>query len=553
MAKFSGAKKVQRPSGRGILQTASQTPDTTTYEGAPAYSRDSLSELFLLGVANFVGEDTFYEKGEDRDARFAALSRAVAVSEPEWFAKFVAWLRSDGNMRSAPLVAAAEGVKARLEAMAANPKIEFAGPSSREIIASVLQRADEPGELVAYWAQKYGEKDRSGNVKAQLPKPIKRGIADKIQSGLYNQYSALKYDTDGKAVRFGDVLNLVHPDSGDIDKIKQFYTWLLDRRFGRTEGKAYDLLDMVNARKELQAVPKDKRKEFLASHDTQVLLKAAGVTWEWLASWLGSSLDAAFWEAMVPTLPYMATLRNLRNLDQAGVSRETQKAVAARLEDPKQVERSRQFPFRFLNAYKALDSLTYGPALETALDLSTQNIPEISGKNLILIDTSASMGRKMSNKSSLSMAEAAALFGIALAKKGEQVTLVGFASGSFVHQINKGTSVLKEVERFTRRIGEVGHGTDLIGAVKRHFKGHDRVFVFSDMQIMGGHWFGDTLDTSVPSNIPVYAFNLAGYAQSAMPTKKNRVELGGLTDATFKQIKLMEQGQAGTWPWEDEK
>lgn len=551
MAKFNAGARTVKPS-KAVLQTASQTPDTATYEGAPAYSRDTLSELFLLGVSNFVGEDTFYESAADRDNRFAALSRTVAVSDPEWFAKFVAWLRSDGNMRSAPMVAAAEGVKARLDAMKANPEIEFAGPSSREIIASVLQRADEPGELVGYWADKYGSKDRTGNVQANLPKPVKRGIADRIQRGLYNQYSAFKYDTASKGARFGDVLNLVHPDAV-TDQQKQLYSWLLDRRYGRTEGKAYDLLDMVNARKELQAVPQADRKAFLASNDVGEILKKAGVTWEWLASWLGSALNASFWEAVIPSLGYMAMLRNLRNFDQAGISREVQKAVAAKLEDPEQVARSKQFPFRFLNAYKALDSLTYGPALEAALDESTKNIPAMPGKNLILIDTSASMSSRMSNKSSLSYAEAAALFGIALAKKGEEVTVIGFASGSFVHEIKKGSSVLKEIDRFTRRIGEVSHGTDLLGAVKRHFKGHDRVFVFSDMQIMGGHWFGDTLDTSVPSNVPVYAFNLAGYAQSAIPSKKNRIELGGLTDATFKQIRLLEQGQAGTWPWEDEK
>jgi hypothetical protein len=31
------------------------------------------SELFLLAVANFVGEDTFYEKADDRDRRYTDL------------------------------------------------------------------------------------------------------------------------------------------------------------------------------------------------------------------------------------------------------------------------------------------------------------------------------------------------------------------------------------------------------------------------------------------------------------------------------------------------
>ncbi|MFC7717914.1 hypothetical protein [Nonomuraea recticatena] len=96
--------------------TTEATPSGRTHEGAPGYVRDAKSELFLLAVSNMVGENTFYEKAGDRDDRFRRLVHQVAVEDVEWLARFLPWLRSEANMRSAPLVAALEAVKARLGA-----------------------------------------------------------------------------------------------------------------------------------------------------------------------------------------------------------------------------------------------------------------------------------------------------------------------------------------------------------------------------------------------------------------------------------------------------
>ena len=74
-------------------------------------------------------------------------------------------------------------------------------------------------------------------------------------------------------------------------------------------------------------------------------------------------------------LGYLALLRNLRNLDEAGVPDDVAARVAARLADPEQVRRSRVFPFRFLAAYQAAPSLRWAHALEQALSASLANVP----------------------------------------------------------------------------------------------------------------------------------------------------------------------------------
>jgi len=201
-------------------------------------------------------------------------------------------------------------------------------------------------------------------------------------------------------------------------------------------------------------------------------------------------------------------------------------------------------------AYEQAPSLRWGHALDKALQASLSNLPALPGRTLILVDTSASMTqRNISARSKMTPAKAAAVFGVALAAKGEQVDLRGFADGVFRHDVRKGASVLKETGRFTARTGEVGHGTQIAASVRVSYKGHDRVVIISDMQTMDGH-YGHGVSEAVPAHVPVYGFNLCGYRYAAYATgSRNRHEFGGLADATFRMIPLLEAGNNANWPW----
>jgi len=152
--------KFNRPGTKPATGTSPVTtgtaPSGTTFEGAPGYARDAKSELFLLAVANMVGEATFYETAGDRDSRYAQLVRQVAVEDAGWMLGFLGWLRGDANMRSASLVGAAEAVKARLDAAKATDpgNLMYDEVANRSLVSAVLQRADEPGELLAYWTSR---------------------------------------------------------------------------------------------------------------------------------------------------------------------------------------------------------------------------------------------------------------------------------------------------------------------------------------------------------------------------------------------------------------
>jgi len=547
----------QRGARPAVSSPVKSTGETTrTHEGATGHLRDARSELYLLAVSNMVGADTFYEKGGARDDRYTQLVRQLAVEDPAWTAGLLGWLRSEANMRTASLVGAAEFVKARLDATAAgslvpDTRAENAaqGGWNRRAIDAVLQRADEPGEMLGYWTSRYGRK---------LPKPVKRGIADAVQR-LYTERSLLKYDTDSKGYRFGDVLNLVHasPDPGKRWQ-GDLFKHALDRRHGRSE-PIPDTLDTVSYNAFVRQRVADGALGHLLDSDN---LRIAGMTWEDALSLAGGKADKAMlWEAIIPSMGVMALARNLRNFDEAGVSDEVAAQVCARFTNPEEVAKSRMFPFRWWAAYKHAPSLRWAHALEQALGHSLVNVPRLRGSTLILVDRSPSMfpgyGFSTPNRSDITLAEQAAVFGSALALRAEKPTLVEFGGGSKKLDVVKGGSVLKHIEAFGRI-----DGTDIPAAVKAHWFAHDRIVIVTDEQTRPG-WLPSNMwsyggmretaiDDLVPKATPVYMWNMAGYKPGAMPSgKTGRHTFGGLTDQAFRMIPLLEQGRDARWPWEN--
>jgi hypothetical protein len=536
MSKFN-VTTMRAAAGRGPI-TAEPLTSLRTFEGAPAHARDARSDLFMLAVTNLVGENTCYEKAGDRDERFRGLVRQVAVDDGLWMLGFLRWLRADANMRSASLVAAAEAVHARLD-LPATPAYETGSSRglNRAMVDVVCQRADEPGEFVAYWVSRYGR---------TLPKPVKRGLADAVRR-LYREYSLLKYDTASHAVRFADVLELTHPNpvapwQGDL------FRYALDRRHGHDTEVPLSLRMIqsnLDLRAELELDP--------TMTITPELLRNTGMTWEDILSLLGSKVNKAkLWEALIPSMGLFALARNLRNFDEAGVRDEVAAIAAARFADPEQVGKSRMFPYRWLAAYQQAPSLRWAHALDQALQASLANLPELRGRTAVLVDTSGSMLDPLSGKSTMTRVMAAAVFGVALAAKNGQADLFGFADGVFQHVIPAGASVIREVTRFVSCVGTVGHGTNLAGSIQvvqsHHGVDHyDRYVVVSDMQTMTGPVSPSHV---VPARVPLYGVNLGGYAPTVIPGGvPNRVEIGGLTDATFKMLPLIEAGRNADWPF----
>lgn len=500
---------------------------------SPIKTGKSKGALFTMAVSNLGNEDALRNDGE-----FLAEVRKQALKDPDWTLRFLRWLRSDAYIRTASIIAAAQAVHARLEAQ------KYGG--NRQIIAAVLQRGDEPGEMLSYYKSNFGT----------VPSCVKRGIGDAMIE-LGTEFTVLKYDSERVGFRFRDILNLVH--AGDRATNAQVLkgSWQHDL-FDLITKPNQDIpasLPMMRARKALMAMPVRQRRELLARpHATDVLHKA-GMTWEALAGWIQGPMDAQAWESVIPLMSYTALLRNLRNFDQAGVSDEVARTICDKLGDPAQVARSKQFPMRILSAYRATSNLRWAWALERALTASLANIQTLPGETLIMVDTSHSMEQKLNVESELQRWDAAILFGAALAARCEKVDLVSFSADDVLYgrryvlsknfPLVAGESVLKTVERWKSDGYFINGNTQTAAALVKNYVDHDRVIVLTDDQPQG-----PDPETAIPASVPMYTWNLAGVVRhGAMSGSDNRHQFAGLTDAGLKMIPMLEAHKNASWPF----
>jgi hypothetical protein len=505
MAKFGGSATTAT---RTRAPIHSEGP-AVTHEGGRGFTLNPEGELFLLAATNFVNEDAFYEDASTRDKRFAELVHAVTKTDPEWVARFAPYLRNELRMRSASVVLACEYVAA-------------GGPNGRGVIDSVCQRADEPAEVLAYWHANHGRNE---------PKPVKRGVADAARR-LYTERNVLKYDSDRRSFKFGDVIERVHPEGKD-ERQDALFTFLLDEshhKDGKTEG--------------LPVLEADARTLALAEGERRAFVRANGMpeswAWERLAGWLPGGMDAEAWEAAIPNMGVMALLRNLRNFDNKGISDAAIDKVIAKITDPDEVARSRMFPYRAWVAYKEAPSDNWRRALGRTLDLTLTNMPRFAGRTLVLVDRSGSMWGKMSARSSVSRDELAASMGaaVALANKGD---IAPFADTSVTLRYEPGTSALRLTEMVTNT--GVGGGTRLVESIRKEYDGHDRVIVFTDDQ---SFYSMESL-----AHIPkIYTFDLAGYRVKTQDNGKNgRFVVGGFSDASLVAFAALETAGHADWPF----
>lgn len=503
------------------VRSVSSSPDTITAQGGAGFSRDAKSELYLLAVTNMVSEKTFYESAGDRDSRFEQLIAQVALEDPDWIARFVPFLRNTLNMRSASIVMAAELVHAKLTQPVPASKIH-----NRDIIASAIVRADEPAEMLGYWRSRFGK---------NLPQPIKRALSE-AATRLYTERNVIKWDGGDHKIQFADVIELVHPEPKAPWQDHLFHQ-LLDERHDHGKDVPGDLR-MLTGFRQTRGMSAETFRSLFANE----FVESNGLTWETASSKYGA-LDAKFWEAMIPNMGYMALLRNLRNFDEAKIGAATTAAVMAKLCDPEEVAKSRQFPIRLYSAWKATDSLNWGSPLEIALALSLLNVPVLKGKTLIMVDVSGSMDDSISAKSTVKRSEIAGVFGSAIALRSQDPSLWVYNNSPQQLEVPKSAAVIRMVDGI-RSLAARGGGTSTWVSVLKAYTGQDRIIILTDEQT------SDTYGQAAGISKPIYIFNVAGYKAGSMPSgEKQRYVFGGLTDAAFTAIELLEAGHDASWPF----
>ena len=191
-------------------------------------------------------------------------------------------------------------------------------------------------------------------------------------------------------------------------------------------------------------------------------------------------------------LGYLALLRNLRNMNQAGVDTNLVKqAILARKGGAEKV-----LPFRFIGAARAAPN--FERELDQALLSTIEGLPKLKGKTIVLVDVSGSMDATLSSKSDLTRADAACT--LAAVINADDLRVFSFSERTVEVPARRGMAGIEAISKSQRH-----SSTRLAEAIAHANKlPHDRLIVITDEQSTSGK-------NVKPSAAKAYMINVASY------------------------------------------
>lgn len=367
-------------------------------------------------------------------------------------------------------------------------------PYARRTIEAICLRGDDATEILAFYLDTFGK---------PIPNSLRRALKHVLSR--FDGYNLAKYKGDGKAVKMRDLVNVCRPKPGDRFQSAYFKALL--------EGNIEP--------------PK---------------------TWEVELSKNGNNRET--WERLIESgkVGYMALLRNLRNILNANPR--NLDAVLNKLADPEAVRKSKQLPFRFLSAYKAVEDIASSrvlDALEKACSASVDNMERLPGLTVIAVDMSGSMSAPVSAKSETRCFEIGALLGMIANRICEDSVFYRFNYGAEKVPVSASAPLLYSASRFC-----CGGGTNMAAPFERMIRDGvkaDRVIVISDEECNCGWHYSKPVQVVANEyrrasgcDCWVHAIDLMGYGTQQFAGHKTNI-IAGWSEKVFDFIRLAEQGE----------
>ncbi len=477
-----------------------ETKRTVNLAGGEAFTEDPKLEFVSILLTSFV-QDQFYRTQNEGLKKVKELM--VAIKEKLFLAKAAVYARTKFGMRSISHVVAAELVP-----------LARGQEWLKRFLDKIVYRPDDMQEILAYYLTEYGK---------PVPNSIKKGFAEALKR--YDEYALAKYRGERKDISMVDIINLIHPKPNAQNR------------------KALQLL----IEGELKSTKTWESKLTKAGQEASFTTETEEEREEKLAE-----LKKEAWGDLVKKrkIGYFALLRNLRNI--IADAPEIVDDAAEMLTDKNLIKKSLVLPFRFVTARDEIQKLSGTgtrkiiKALSDAVDISLDNVPELSGRTLVVLDESGSMGEIDNPKSPISIGS---LFAAVLYKKCD-ADFMGFSDRSHYETFNDRDSVLTIQKNMISARNNGGTNFNLIFQTAK--EKYDRIVILSDMQgwmaaadgyyNIGGQP-GKTFAAykkRFGANPFVYSFDLQGYGTLQFP-ERNVYCLAGFSDKVFGVMKLLEQ------------
>lgn len=558
---------------------------TTNEAGGEAYAPVTPELGLVKLVINNLIEEQYYDSAEESYTKLFNRFDRMADENPEFVLQLAVYARHEAGLRD---------VAQLLLVLAANDERVVKPDDSessliRDYTPAIIDRTDEFNSVLSYQLRAFG-------------KPVPNGLSKGIEDALHKKYvmievadrdgtvlgtereTYIEYDTDRHIQESWQPGTPTTHDSEDLAHIRAIdavtnsddfsgSTRVVDQGYVHDEytftkyqqrDKSVSLHDVLNlVRPNARSDNRDElfgriAKGELDSHpDVEPLREDR--TWEATRSdETDDRSEAEQWRDRIDDMGVMARIRNLRNMLDAGLTgREIfdYDGGSDRIFGPESeriVRNSKQFPFRYYQAYKAcsdsgitrsrhsnthtkmfdlggdvIDQTSHS-WLARAIDVSVDNVPDSFDNMFTAIDLSGSMDSTISGSSEMARAEIGALFGAILLQRGSEAGVFG-SDFARVRTDSGNMSVLKVAQRIYGVSDNVGNSTNghlAIEYLTENDLSYDSIVIFTDEQLWDStSWHStntlkdawDSYQATVNPNADLFVVDLASYGDLSMP------------------------------------
>jgi 60 kDa SS-A/Ro ribonucleoprotein len=473
-----------------------KTPSVKNEAGGVAFSlsnKEALTQLVVTGTF----QNTFYAGGEDQLNKMLDIAEKV---DPVFVAKLAVYGRKHGFMKDAPAV---------LTALLSKVDVDL----FKKVFPLVIDNGNMLRKFIsAMRSGVVGRKSLGSAAKKQVQKLLNtKGAEWLFRNSIGNDPS------------MADIIKMVHP-KGTTKEINEMFKYLL--------GRDFDMLLMPDIVVDFEKFKKDATGNPPAV-DFRLLsnIKMSKDQWVYLASHMN-------WH----------TLRmNLNTIARNGALVEAEAEIAKTLSDPESIKYAKVFPYQIYNTIKNTDGLpnAISVALNSALETSLQNTPQLSGKTLVALDVSGSMftpvtGYNGSVSTKVSCYDAAMLFAAAITHRNDQSRVVQFnSSARYVDFKDKSLNgVMKKL------LENTGGGTEVASVMAAVGSEHyDNIVIISDnqswAQSQGENAFHRALKQyrkNVNSRVKVALWDIQPYTSTPATSGEFVLNVGGYSDSVFEVL-----------------
>lgn len=464
-------------------------PTVVNAMGENAYQLSAKEELVSTCMTTFLSGDHYYETEKEVVNRIVNKLNEV---DPLFAAKLALYVRNEGNLRSVSHLIAATIAK------------RASGTEwSKRFYNKIVVRPDDMSEILSAYAVQ--NKMDLKKIR-KIPNAIKKGFKTALER--LDAYQIDKYKMNSRQVKMLDLVNLFHPKG--TQRNQQAYHNLVNGESlaGLYASKVLEK-EMTKAGQKTQGKSVQEKEAAKKEAIENVLSNVKG-------------------------MPIMNLLRNLRNI--ILYAPKSVDDACAQLTNETAVLNSRLLPFRFATAYEEIEKMSFSDkksdtsiafeedynnqtitatefaelkekvlnAIEDALQISCQNIPELEGNTAILIDHSGSVrgdsggSSRVSAFSKTTTAMIGNLFGSMMAYRQKNVYIGLFGDRLIPVKIDRSQRLLDFNKYSFNEGAKCGGATeqgiyDFFRQAVREKKKIDNIIVFSDCQIGSSgstSWYG---------------------------------------------------------------